>query len=511
MHKQRPLSTAGIHINQGNLDRLPEEGVPEDLIHMVEVDSTEELQSVLDSPDVYSELDNIYSESNVQNDSVPDIYTPGAEHNGILNPTSIPDLSFLKRSSHNEEIDVGSQSTPLQRGSDAGWLSKSFVTLFPTGTGDVNISDRLRNVTLEKTFAHYLKIYRVCPLTQAIFFPYAEDKIFMFVCLNILEKKRVNSQAAHFLKITPEARDISVADLRSMFTDGSDPSLRKTFVRKLKTYSANFRGSNAYWLHKQNLLKNIVENSPSPDFFMSFYFADYYSSYIQIPFSCINTDSLRAQWPLPLQITDQKYFIGPLTPTQQDAPLIDRMRNAARAPHLAVSIFNLKMETMFTRWLEGLLNVDYYFARLEVQSRGSVHLPSALRLFSGSGGIIELSEKFLLSDSISRKFSCLVDFTPDFQIDSFDFTSISISHSDLFFEGLHAKLVVESFNDRFSSTLNPELSTPLRADRHPCMVPDVNYENYIQLLKKSNHILHVGKDTAIRLSLAQYLNKLEVY
>ena len=77
----------------------------------------------------------------------------------------------------------------------------------------------------------------------------------MFVCLNMLEKKRVNSKAAHFLKITPEARNISVADLRSMFADGSDPSLRKTFVRKLKAYSDNFRGSNAYWLINKTFLK----------------------------------------------------------------------------------------------------------------------------------------------------------------------------------------------------------------------------------------------------------------
>ena len=165
---------------QEHLDCLPdEELIPELIIENKFTDEEEDLILPSESAEII-EVESIHniSSHDIQNE------------NGMLTSNNIGNI---------KEIDIMSLQRPIDLERTVQLLYLCYPELFPYGIGDVTDPSMIKAAKLEESISHYL--HPATKRNSQICFPFSENKLFMFLTLELIENDAFKPRPIYFLNI----------------------------------------------------------------------------------------------------------------------------------------------------------------------------------------------------------------------------------------------------------------------------------------------------------------------
>ena len=141
----------------------------------------------------------------------------------------------------------------------------SFPCLFPYSEGDITSGSRDRLVKLDEGIEHYMILGRV--MTGELIFPFAKHRSFMFIALDLIERRRLSSQTKVFPRKNEDIRNLSVAEVLALL---SNSGTHRGLIGRISAYAGNIRGCAPYWNIVTRKIKNICENYKIPTIFYTF-------------------------------------------------------------------------------------------------------------------------------------------------------------------------------------------------------------------------------------------------
>ena len=162
------------------LDQLPDNGlIPEIFMEDSFSDDEEELGISSDLPEQSLSGPLIQVDSNL-----------GQEENGLL--TSI-------RKTTDTDLSVDQNQRPIDQDRTISLLVLCYPELFPFGIADVTDPARYKEIKLSDAITHYLHLGHM--VNEQLSFPFAKSKSFIFFTLDLIENRRLKTQANVFLNI----------------------------------------------------------------------------------------------------------------------------------------------------------------------------------------------------------------------------------------------------------------------------------------------------------------------
>lgn len=342
-----------ITIDHAALQLLPEDGIPSELLTVVEKE--EEVNSEDQSG---SSGDQSESSEDNNHDSHSFLPLPTRQvtedehiHSSLMStgskPVDWPDI----------------MTQPINEFQTPYLATMSFPTLFPYATGDPTYPGRERSVSLTDAFKHLIRYGEVTP-DNTMCWRFASHPRFPYWALNMKQRHQLLSQSKIYFQQNPDDASLSVDELKAMIGTLSATQLMK----RLQRYAAKVQGSSQYWFQRHQELQALLEQKGPPTFFWTVSSADNY-------------------WP----------ELHSLMPHSTDDPTHSmRVQAVISNPHLADWYFTSKLSDFVHHWLYDTLDADWHWYRFEYQARGSTHAHGCAKL-KNDGGICGLVEKAAVS------------------------------------------------------------------------------------------------------------------
>ena len=190
----------GIHINEQNLNALPEDGI---LTGLTTCYSDNERQCSRDrGPEMTSTID---IEEQDYHTFVEIDFEERQQLDKIHKRFSLPVQNVQLVDEYKTE----------------GILSLSFPKLFPNCLGDPTVKSRLRKVTETEAYRHLIKYACKSAKSGELYYPFVEHERFMFLVSDRLRRHRANDQCSVYFKQNPCDKAMTVADLMKIIKDGT--------------------------------------------------------------------------------------------------------------------------------------------------------------------------------------------------------------------------------------------------------------------------------------------------
>ena len=264
----------------------------------------------------------------------------------------------------------------------------AFPTLFPYGVGDCTKKTRSVNVTTTVAIKHYLNYSVHNSNTRMTVYPFARHKRWMHFGQNMAERHRFIGQRRVFLRRNTKFADISEENLRRIVCSRSDEY--NELIRCMHVYNANIVGSNSYFFKRRKELEALMESKGMPTAWFTFSAADnHWHDLHKLVYSKDN-----------VFYNDTAY---------NDLDELDKLRfriNTLRHyQHIVDKYFYKRTKAFLNAYFsENCLNVDYFWFRVEYQSRGTAHIHGCYKLKSDPG-ISKLAEVVMDGRIAARKLA----------------------------------------------------------------------------------------------------------
>ena len=215
-------------------------------------------------------------------------------------------------------------------------LAKCFPSIFPFGIGDPTSPSRNFKVSLSEGLVHLTKYAYFSELEGRMVWPFGEHPIAAFYAFDVKTRQILLGQSGIFLKNSAESFPSTLEDLRLQL---QDPLLKSSLLKKIGRYAGNIPGTPGYWQSRKDELLSLCEQRP-PDIWFTLSAADNF------------------WWDI----------VSILPPGGKPAQF----------PHLVDFYVSMKMDA-YVKSIWGN-RAEWYWYRLEYQSRGTVHLHGCVRL-----------------------------------------------------------------------------------------------------------------------------------
>ena len=263
---------------------------------------------------------------------------------------------------------------------------------------------------MPEEFEHYLKLGFQSLSSSVIYYPFAENKNFIFHSANMLGRSRVLNLAKHFLKSEAFATASASELLEHVRVS---PEAMSAFEAGIKTYISNIRGTSPYGYDKTNKADSYVRHR-CPTFFMTVSCCEQhwkeivdilvvdiyeYTTYLNLNSNTPDTVSFQSQSSSEFEnLLDDEYLESDdykkliyqdtiiLYHLKVHYPVYIKTSNinlANKNPHLVVSLFLAKFKILLENILMKEFGVNDYFWKAEFQSRGSIHIHMMVNINHG--------------------------------------------------------------------------------------------------------------------------------
>ena len=326
-----------IVINFPNLNKLPEDGIPEQLSVLLQESSN-------DLP-----VDEPSEETTNSSSFLPIPLQTTTEDVGIRSIINQSD-PFTWPSIDNH---------PINEFKTSGLATLAFPTLFPYGTGDPTCSARQHTITFANGFKHLIRYAEVVDGRNQ--WRFASHLRFPYWALNMKMRHQLISQTSIYLHHHPADSNLTVEYLRDMVGRLDSHHL----MSRLQRYAAKIQGSSQFWYQKYQELRALLDQKGSPTFFWTLSAADYH-------------------WP----------NLHRLMPHPPGTEITNSMRIQAviNNTHLTDWFFTSRVSQWVNHWLYNTLCAEWHWYRLEYQARGSTHAHGCVKL-TNDPGICALVQK----------------------------------------------------------------------------------------------------------------------
>ncbi len=192
----------GIKINNSQLQRLPEDGVPDNLNILEEPD-----EGIMVEPDKGPTM----LESDIMEELSDDIHTLiEVDHQ------EKQQIDLIK-----ESLNMPIQNVaPVNEWNQEALLSLSLPKLFPNCYGDPTIKERLEIVTETEAYKYLIKFACKKAKTGELYYPFAEHPRFMFLVADRLRRHRTIDQSGIYLKNNPGDATMTIEDIKNIIKNG---------------------------------------------------------------------------------------------------------------------------------------------------------------------------------------------------------------------------------------------------------------------------------------------------
>ena len=289
--------------------------------------------------------------------------------------------------------------------------AKLFPTLFPFGRGDHYQLKRHTRVSAAESNRHLL-YYALCDAEGNLSFPFAQHGRWPHWAHNTCERHRQQQQNKVFLKKNDRYANMTLDDLREELAE--DGPARHRLIGKMRNYSANVNGSDAYLSKKREDLEGLIEQEGMPSIWFSMSAADnHWDDFFRLhsekqPPHNGNYDGAQSDTQ---SIQDALELLGPPvdvttrttnpaqesredTQPQTESDAARQRRKFVRDhPHLVDAWFLQRVKAFF-RTIFGPkgLEMKWFWYRVEYQKRGTAHIHGCVRL-KDDPGLTALSAK----------------------------------------------------------------------------------------------------------------------
>jgi hypothetical protein len=215
-------------------------------------------------------------------------------------------------------------------------LAKCFPSIFPFGVGDPTSPSRNFKVSLSEGLVHLTKYAYHSELEGRMVWPFGEHPIATFYAFDVKSRHILLGQSGIFLKNLAESFPSTLEDLRFQL---QNPLMKSSLLKKIGRYAGNIPGTPGYWQSRKDELLSLCEQSP-PHIWFTLSAADTF------------------WWDI--------------------ASILPPGGKPAQFPHLVDLYVSMKMDA-YVKSIWGV-RAEWYWYRLEYQSRGTVHLHGCVRL-----------------------------------------------------------------------------------------------------------------------------------
>ena len=323
-----------ITIDFANVDRLPEDGIPPELLVFEEVSNSEDTHTS----------------------------TQGTEEGHYDSRSFLPnpvrqcteECAVRSLVSDCEPIEwptVGDH--PINEFKTPYLATMAFPTLFPYGAGDPTNPARQRSVSLTDGLKHLLKYGETDEHTQMQEWRFASHPRFPYWGLNMKQRHQLLSQTSVYFQQNSRDANLTLDDLRSMI----DNITAEQLMKRLQRYAAKVQGSSQYWFQRYQELRALIEQNGPPTLFWTVSSADNH-------------------WPA----------LHKLLPHASEPPTHSMCIQAViNCPHITDWFFTTKLSDFVQHWLYDTLDAEWHWYRLEYQARGSTHAHGCVKLKNDPG------------------------------------------------------------------------------------------------------------------------------
>jgi hypothetical protein len=221
---------------------------------------------------------------------------------------------------------------------------KAFPWLFPGGTGDVLA---YRDFAIDpddwaQTLLYYFDGR------------FARDKFWAFYALNYVERRRNQKRGSFFVDTFSNEKEKTLEEIIAEIKQG-----RSVWLEKITYYSANVKGSSAYWRSRRNevyswISHHVNEGHGPPNYFVTFSCAEYW------------WDDIRRL------IIDRFECAGLQPPEFHD---LTKVRIINDFTIVVQEYFQLRVEEWLNTVGTSVFRIKHYWGRFEfAPSRGQIHL-----------------------------------------------------------------------------------------------------------------------------------------
>jgi hypothetical protein len=289
----------------------------------------------------------------------------------------------------------------------ANIFPKAFPWLFPGGVGDV-------------------LAYRDFPMepddwAQTLLYYYdgrfARDKFWTFYALNFVERRRNQKRGTFFVNTFSNEKEKTLEEIVEEIKGG-----RTAWLEKISYYSANIKGSSAYWRSRRNevyswISHHVGEGHGPPNYFITFSCAEYW------------WDDIRRL------IVDRFESAGLPAPKMDD---LSKVKIINDYTIVVQEYFQLRVQEWLDTVGKQVFRIRHYWGRFEfAPSRGQIHLHLlAIADFNRFFAVLSSVENKklkaqMLSAWATSQFRYDCDFPSDRQTEKSDTHPASIRYSDV--------------------------------------------------------------------------------
>lgn len=247
--------------------------------------------------------------------------------------STIDQSSYIAEKLHLQYPEIGTR--PINEFSEVGYLSRSFPTLFPYGTADIN---DCREIDVDITdYFQYLMRYKDGR--------FANNERFLYVAQNTMQRHRAIKSANLYVR-NRKFENQKIEDIRNAITNN------EKLTNSIAAFGASLRGIRPYWQKRSGELLAMVEQLGQPHIFFTLSAAD-------------------CRWPDIARIVNKTKEDEDLNPAQK-ANLVNKN------PMLTSWYFYYRSKKFIDEVIKKLFDVTDLWCRYEWQARGSPHLHGVL-------------------------------------------------------------------------------------------------------------------------------------
>ena len=297
---------ADVAVDYESLERLPEDGVPDDLPTVEDPESSEEQDDQQeDAEEQISHQSHSFLPLPQRQQTKQDAIR--ALINGV-DPLDWP----------------ANDGDPINEFRTEGLATTAFPTLFPYGKGDPTKRTRVREVSLTDCFKHLIKCADLS--TDGIFtWRFASHPRFPYWALNMKQRHQLLSQARIYLTQNPEDANLTTKQLPQMIGQMTANHL----INRLQRYVAKIQGTKQYWYQRYQEFKALITQKGAPTFFFTFSAADNY-------------------WPDLHRLLQEPNKAVPSV----------RIRAVIDNPHITDAIFVSRLDEFCFHWLDRVMSAE---------------------------------------------------------------------------------------------------------------------------------------------------------
>ena len=254
---------------------------------------------------------------------------------------------------------------PVNEYTDAGFISRCYPTLFPTGAADLHSSSssRCRPVKEAEYFKH-LMLYKDQRFNQHVTFRY--------FAYNMLMRHHANATGRVYVR--QHQNDEAFQDISAL--RNSSAEVKQTLTKKIVRFACHLRSSPSYWKSERAKVTAMIEQLSMPTAFFTLSAADTQWSELQGHL---------------LNFSDASD--GPVQMVAEDQMV------------LCTWYFHHRVKAFIEHFLTLELSIVDFWWRYECQSRGSVHCHGILYLKD----TIDRSELATKTESFKKDLADYID------------------------------------------------------------------------------------------------------